>query len=284
MSRELSIGDAARRLGIEVDTLRRLERDGRIQSRRTEGGHRRFTELALAQYERDQERRRRHTTAPKARPALLRPARQPAGHSLPAPVEIDLPSEFLEDRSEHESPEKFVPPVAMRPPMKTSTSREPDDRARLNRIKHLAILSIPFDIPASWRARVVADLEDFVTARQFPSRLSSFEASSIAQARVEDVLAPYRERQEAEKVRRAAEQRAEWRLATLRSHGNGYAVRETTGWDWSAQSEARREASRELDAKVKSDWSERDVERLVDEVLDDWEDEDDEESEFDDEY
>ena len=105
----------------------------------------------------------------------------------------------------------------------------------------------------------------------------------LCQARVEELLAPYRERQEAEKARKAAEQKAEWRVAALRSHGNGYAIRETTGWDWSAQSEARREAARELDAKVKSDWSERDVERLVDDVLDDWVDEDDDDSELDDE-
>lgn len=38
----LPAGDAARELGVAVETLRRWEREGRISAARTAGGHRRF--------------------------------------------------------------------------------------------------------------------------------------------------------------------------------------------------------------------------------------------------
>lgn len=40
--------DVARQLGVSVNTLRRWEREGRIQSIRTRGNHRRFRETAFA--------------------------------------------------------------------------------------------------------------------------------------------------------------------------------------------------------------------------------------------
>ena len=39
----LAIGEAARRLGVSVETVRRWDRNGRISSVRTLGGQRRFT-------------------------------------------------------------------------------------------------------------------------------------------------------------------------------------------------------------------------------------------------
>jgi excisionase family DNA binding protein len=39
----MSIGEAARVLGVAVDTLRRWEREGKIAATRTLGGQRRFT-------------------------------------------------------------------------------------------------------------------------------------------------------------------------------------------------------------------------------------------------
>ena len=38
----LSIGKAAKHLGVSVDTLRRWERKGRLNSERSPGGHRYF--------------------------------------------------------------------------------------------------------------------------------------------------------------------------------------------------------------------------------------------------
>jgi excisionase family DNA binding protein len=47
MSRLYSIGEAAELLGVSIDTLRNWERDGKVQSIRTEGGHRRFRAMDL---------------------------------------------------------------------------------------------------------------------------------------------------------------------------------------------------------------------------------------------
>jgi len=44
----LSIGEAARALGVSVDTLRRWEREGKITSTRTLGGQRRYRRTDIA--------------------------------------------------------------------------------------------------------------------------------------------------------------------------------------------------------------------------------------------
>ncbi len=147
---------------------------------------------------------------------------------------------------------------------------------RLESIKRHGLASVPFDVPATWRAKVIADLERFVSATQFPKHVSTIEASNIVVARVLEVLSPFREQQVREREKKEAEERGRSRVATLKSHGGTYAIRETADWDWSAQLEARREVAKELEVKIKVDWSERDVEKLVDEVLDDWEDDENE--------
>ena len=43
----LAIGEAARALGVTVETLRRWDRDGRIRSFRTPGGQRRFPQTEI---------------------------------------------------------------------------------------------------------------------------------------------------------------------------------------------------------------------------------------------
>ncbi|MEO8140640.1 MAG: helix-turn-helix domain-containing protein [Gemmatimonadota bacterium] len=83
MRRYLTIGEAAKRLGLEVDTVRKLERTGKIRAVRTRGGHRRFTEEEVDRFRKSRRRsgtskagsaRPRRTTrrAAKARPTLNR--------------------------------------------------------------------------------------------------------------------------------------------------------------------------------------------------------------------
>ncbi|MFN0177201.1 MAG: hypothetical protein ACKVZ0_00255 [Gemmatimonadales bacterium] len=137
-------------------------------------------------------------------------------------------------------------------------------------IKAFGLACIPFDIPAAWRARVIADLERFVLPTQFPKHIALWEANNLVSARVEEVLAPYREEQARQRAQKVTDEQTRWQLIALKIHGVNYASKETGDWDWSAQSDARREAARELDAKVQAGWSVRDVEKLVDHVLDDW--------------
>lgn len=254
MRKDLNIGEAARHLGIQPDTLRRLEREGLIRARRTPGGHRRFTEEAIAQYRRE-----------KSSPRLAAPSNPPAEVSLL----VDGPT----DEPDFDRPPRLPQPAPRRPVASIWAPPKTDDQARLTGIKQLAISGIPWDVPAPWRARVIADLEDFVTPRQFPPHLGPWEASRIARGRVEEVIAPYREQQAAEKARKAADQKAEWRIVELRRHGVNYATRETMSWERSEQWAARQAATKELDVKVRAEMSERDVERMVDDVLSDWEEE-----------
>jgi putative resolvase len=57
MRRFLTIGQTAKRLGLEVDTVRKLERAGKIRAVRSRGGHRRFTEEEIDRFRRTAGRR-----------------------------------------------------------------------------------------------------------------------------------------------------------------------------------------------------------------------------------
>lgn len=269
----MSIGRAAAQLGIEVDTLRRLERDGVIRAERTQGGHRRFDAAEVARFARTRTGRRaaRGAPAPLTRRSSARTVEHPATGAVrfaPAPM---VSSEEEEEPVFIEFDDNPEPPPPAPPPSHPGYALD-----RLESIKRYGLASIPFDVPAAWRAKVIADLERFVSATQFPKHVSNIEANSIVVARVLEVLSPFREQQAREREKKEAEERARWRVATLKTHGGTYAISETADWDWSAQLEARREVAKELEAKIKPDWSERDVEKLVDDVLDDWEDDDSE--------
>lgn len=272
MREVLSIGQAATQLGIEVDTLRRLEKEGAIRAERSQGGHRRFDAAEVARFARARTGRRaaRRASAP---PPRQSPARV-VTHRITRPARI--------------APAAIATPLLEEEPMFIEFEGNPDpgparsvrlsafDPGRLESIKSYGLASIPFDVPPAWRAKVIADLERFVSATQFPKHVSNIEANNIVLARVLEVLSPFREQQAREREKKEAEDRARWRVAALRSHGGTYAITATADWDWSAQLEARREVAKELEVKVKPDWSERDVEKLVDDVLDDWEDDENE--------
>ena len=53
MSRFISIGQAAERLGVSISTLRRWEQEGRLTAERTPAGHRRYDVTKLSGLEAD---------------------------------------------------------------------------------------------------------------------------------------------------------------------------------------------------------------------------------------
>lgn len=269
----MRIGDAAKRLGLEVDTVRRLANEGHIEFESTPGGHRRFTEAGLAAYQR---RKRHPAKGPDPRPAA--PSQSMTVRAPVAPVRRQEPDlEIWEPDIEDDVEQEFPGPSLSAPPRPFRPGPAPHDHAaelkRLTAIKQSALGSIPWDVPDNWRARVIADLEEFVSTRQFPAHLGPWKTSRIARGRIEEVVAPFRAQQAAEKARKVADQKAESRIVELRRHGANYALRETMTWAWSEQWAARQAATKELDVKVRADMSERDVERMVDDVLSDWEEE-----------
>jgi excisionase family DNA binding protein len=319
MGKPLTIGQTAKRLGLEVDTVRKLERAGKIRAVRTRGGHRRFTEEEIDRYRKS----RRKGTSPKSGYPRHRanPRRQPrarmvqgrhprTGEFLPMGVEVaddfddfdeDLPSdEFDEDIA----PQAYLPPPAARPlphpvqPPKPTAPRlasfeprpaplarapvpETDfvDQLRLQTIKGYGRAAIPWNAPPEWQGKVIADLERYVTSTQFPGDLPYAKASEIVRARVAEVLRPCHEAEEKAARQKKAKDEADRRRVALLAHGTEYARRETSDWDWSASHEARDEVKKVLEREVEHDWTEREVEDEVDEVLDEWDDDEDDEGE-----
>jgi molybdopterin-binding protein len=66
---EFRIGEAAQLLGVSADTVRRLADDGRLETRRTEGGHRVVEGASLARFVAE------HTGLPEAGAIVAQSAR-----------------------------------------------------------------------------------------------------------------------------------------------------------------------------------------------------------------
>ena len=309
MRKYLTIGETAKRLNLEVDTVRKLERIGKIRAVRTKGGHRRFTDEEIDRFRRN----RRKKSGAKPKPAKRRgPGTRPATRHHPASgefvasssdfsddvedLEEDLPfEEFDEDEEEvYQAPPPSPPPRAVPapqvpPPRPAVFAPRPaaapasvvdtgfTDRLRLQTIKSYGRSAVPWGVPSEWEGKVIAELERFVTPIQFPPDLSFSKAVDIVGARVEEVLRPHREAVEKAKRDKKAKEEADRRRAALIAHGVEYANRETSDWDWSPMTEARGEVSKVLNRDVEDDWTEHEVENAVAHVLDDWDDDEDDE-------
>jgi hypothetical protein len=284
---------------------------------RTRGGHRRFTEEEIDRYRKSRRktgtakagsRRRRKTPAPIT---LNRHPRtgEFTGRDVYAAedfddIEEDVPfDEFDEDARDGicsaaaptPPAPRLVPPQAPVPRPSLFESRPAPvapapsalsaslDQLRLQRIKGYGRAAMPYNLPAEWQGRVIAELERYVTAIQFPADLSDAKAAEIVRARVDEVLRPWRESEEKAARQKKAKEEADRRKAALIAHGIEYARRETSGWDWTPSNEARDEVKKVLEREVEHDWTEREVEAGVDEVLDEWDDDDDNEDEWDEE-
>lgn len=320
--KHLTIGAVAKRLNLEVDTVRRLEREGKIRAARTRGGHRRFREEEVERFLR-QRRAQRGRSGIKAGGARLRASpdrRQRRRGKKPTPKRSGggfIDDSFTEDElleledcdysyDEAEELEQLArmppatPPPMPGPPRAQAVANAPSpppapqprddlvgairvatdiserlvETTRMEMLKGYGLKAIPYDTPAGWRAKVVLQLEHFVTATQFPKYLSQSDAVDMIRARVAEVLKPYDNELARQKAAKEAEQAAARRIESLRTHGRNYAQGETADWDWSEQYEARQEVDKALTEEVEAAWKERDVEELVDEILDQWVEED----------
>jgi excisionase family DNA binding protein len=317
MSRYLTIGQTAKRLGLEVDTVRKLERDGKIRAVRTRGGHRRFTEEEVDRYRKSRRKtataragsRRHPSPSRRSRPARIAPNRHPGTGEFAArdacfpddfdDIDEDLPNDEFDEEVRDgiytapppapPAPRVVQPPpapvarpsiLAARPapavPVPNSLT-EFVGQLRLQRIKGYGRAAMPYGLPAEWQGRVIAELERYVSQIQFPADLSDTKAAEIVRARVHEVLKPWHEAEEKAAGQKKAKEEADRRRAALIAHGNEYARRETSDWDWSPSNEARDEVKKVLEREVEHDWTEREVENAVDEVLDEWDDGDEEE-------
>lgn len=273
----VSIGRAADRLGLSVDTVRELERAGDLQAVRTAGGHRRFAVAALdawlARHSAPGARRRAPAT-----PSARRRDRAEKLQEGPGDEEWGDPEPTRRARPATPAPKTLQEQLLEG--LKQATE-EREERSRIANLKSYGQSLIPYDATAAARSSVIEELDSYVTARRFPPSTDTWDARRAIEPRVEALLEPYKEaaaRKAAERAedeaRAAAEEQDEQRLQLLIEHGKSRAFLATTRWESEDRDEARAEVEEALEDEVESDWSEQDVEDLVDEILDEWEEED----------
>src|SRR6266550_6377619 len=277
----LSVGEAAKRLGVSVDVIRSLVERGDLRAIRTGGGHRRIL------YD-DVERRRTAQRATRTTPLARRsaePERRPAVQTTrrTRPLERDRESHFEEDPfSLAELEAEADRTAAMQQAATEAKARAAATDAERQRIEGLKKYGrdLAIWLPAEWQARVIEDLEEFVTSKRVPPSLAPWQAQQIVQSRVDAIKKQYNDAEDQRRKQEDDQRKIDW----LTTWGKNYAVSETIlGWDSSEQDRARREVEGELKQKVKADMSHGHVKDLVDDVLKQWAEDTDDDDEDEDE-
>jgi len=276
MSSPLSIGEVARRLGVSVATVRRMEGRQQLVPIRTEGRHRRYDEAQVAALIRS-------PGGPPSQDSRIPPGPSPFGgtnefssmlpEEHPEPPQAAFAPELgaIEGRTRRmldevrESIQTLV--------RKTESSIEEQEQssrrviAELDQLKSYGRTLIPFGIPDRWRARVIRRMEEVFTPQRFPTGLPSHERFTLVRAEIEEALEGYRTEQDEERnaVREAQ------RCQELCRLGGRYAAGQTLDLPFSESQPLMEEIKEALSSNVDPDWTEEEVEALVDEVLEDWE-------------
>jgi excisionase family DNA binding protein len=267
MTALLSIGAAARRLGLSVDTVRALEQTGELKAARTAGGHRRFVPAELDAY---LARSERHEAQLAGNPHEARPR---AVSDAPQVVKPRAP---------------LAPVSEPKPPR--ARSAEPTKRlvdrivetARLDALRTHGRSRLPFDATAGARSAVIETLDAYINASRFPASTPSWVAQQAIKAKIDAVLEPFNaEATRAASIKREEDAenseriRQEQQLDSLIERGKSHAFTETLLWDHDEAEDARAAVLDALDDEVDVDWTNRDVEELVDEVLEEYYEESD---------
>ena len=273
MNRLFSVAEAADRLGVCADTIRDLTDRGALKSLRTPGGHRRFRAEDLESLDLD-------SPAPVLNPPessdLSSPARSGPERAPKIPPWKERVEEERADlevlklrrsaRDLHEEDRCRQEREAAAAAVVECRRRE---ETRLEALRSFG-LSQAQDVPVQWQARVVKDLQRYVSPEQVPLQLSDDQARAFVSVRGQRILKPYRI-----VMARAEEKRhREARRKSLLDSGNHAASLRTLWVDSPGpQEEARTAVAAELEDRVDADWTEPEVKDLVNEVLEEWDDE-----------
>jgi DNA-binding transcriptional MerR regulator len=291
MDRSLSPRDAADKLGISPDTLRRWEREGLIHCERTPGGQRRYREEEIASMldGRPSEPCRRPMLGPPAVRSLDDAAEQ--AHSRPpapqvAPWERRVREEQADlevtrirseraallraERAERETRERAANDVERSAATRAAQREriaafEAAQEKRLNELRAYGKVCAVW-APAEYQANVVRDLLSSVDLDRYPPDLPDHLARVHVNARVEKLLKPWRDGE----ARKRAKLESQRKLDSLVLIGKWHAQIETRQWDRRAADRANREVDRALRDELDPDWTNDDVRDLVDDVLDEW--------------
>jgi excisionase family DNA binding protein len=282
-------GEAARYLDVSVDKMRKLDETGELRASRTPGKHRRYARKACDAYL----ARRGRSSKPNADQHNPRP--RPIARPRPDPEPSDDDVEAFEPGDEYFEPFVEPPPPPPPPNPFEQLERERAERRkreeeeapirRLVTLKQFGLRQVPYGTPDTWRAKVAAALESFVTLKTFPNWIDDTQAYAIVRGKVEEVLQPYHEeveRRKADQARKEQQAFNERRVRQLVEYGKSYASNQTL-WTWESDDRARavRDVERMLQDEVEADWTELDVKDAVDDELREWDEEDAEDDEDD---
>ncbi len=283
--RWFSSSQAARYLGVSIDTIRDLDESGELQAERTKGGHRRFSREKLDAYLGKKRGRNVRPEVGARRP----PSRASRAQRIPEPPDDDPEDLELMD-AELEAAVDVPPPVPVSQSnpleqlVRDMTEQLKRDRAeaprrRLVALKQYGLNQVAWGVSDSWRAKVATALEGYVTLENFPSWVSDQQAYAFVRGKVEEVLQPYRD----EVARGQQEAQDQRRVQALIDCGKRHASGETPfDWESDDRDRALRDVERMLKDSVEPDWTEQRVKDAVDDELAEWEEEPDDDDEDDD--
>jgi excisionase family DNA binding protein len=294
MEKSLSPRDAAEKLGVSIDTLRRWEKQGLLSSERTPGGVRRFREEDISDMlDNGPSRRPTHHIRPQLaysedsepeRPAERMRSKEPETppweqrvreeqadlevtkirREREAIVRADVEEREVRQREANEGARESARRQAL---AKQNAEADAAEAKRLEALRQtgrtLASLA-----PTECQARVARDLVKSVNSDAYPPSMPYYVAYAQVDARVNEVLKPWRDAKERERAKLEEQERV---TALIRS-GKFHAWTETRSWDRKPAERANREVERALRDDVEADWTQDEVNDLVDDVLDEWED------------
>ena len=286
MEKLLTIGQVAKRLRLSVDVVRSLTKGGKLKAVRTGGGHRRYRSEDVDRFKAKGRSAVRDRSSPPGQvprrqraPVARSPVSAPEPQYDPFKAEMEAEREAERERQAH-----------------AKAARSEAERQQLEDLKKYGLELLRWRlITGQCRAKVVQELEAFVTKEHLPSWIADAEAKRLVEAKVDGVIEHFREawderqqrEREAEDHRRKGEEQRhqkeyeQSRIDNLIASGKSYAQSETWDWDDPEKDRARREVERALRDQIRADSTEADVKDLVDDVLAQWEDDEgDEEDEY----
>jgi excisionase family DNA binding protein len=268
MSALLSIGAAARRLGLSVDIVRLMEQAGELEASRTLGGHRRFNVATLDAY-------------------LARSDGK--GAPRVTVVHRESPTKDLRNAPCAVQPDTRLPHLSEPKPLHARSAKPVKrivdrivETARLDALRAHGRSRLPYGASAEARSTVIETLEAYVNASRFPAATSTWVAHQAIEAKIDAILEPFnakaaraasiKREEDAENAERVREER---QPDSLIERGKSHAFTETLRWERNEAEDARAAVLDALEEEVDVDWTNRDVEELVDEVLEEFDEESD---------
>lgn len=290
MDRSLSPRDAAEKLGISPDTLRRWEREGLIQCERTPGGQRRYREddissMLAARSSEPQPRvmpgkspvrslngsadARARAIAPQVAPWERRVREEQADLEVTR-IRRERAQLVRAERAEREARERAINDAGQVEAARAAereriTAFEAIQTRRLNELREYGKVCAVW-APPEYQAKVVRDLLSSVNIEDYPPDLSDYLARVQVNAQVEKLLKPWRD----EEARKRMTLESQRKLDSLILSGKWHAQAGTRTWDRRAADRANRAVERALRDEVDADWTGDEVRDLVDDVLDEW--------------